>query len=77
MNQRNSPKLPNLIGITSRARRLLSYSHDGGEMWGDVWQAKELPEPIKGCMGSTIFHEPSYKLYFSHPDTSTAFSGRA
>ncbi|GMI27478.1 hypothetical protein TrCOL_g2294 [Triparma columacea] len=68
MNRRNSPKMPNLIGITSRGRRLLSYSHDGGETWGEVWQAKELPEPIKGCEGSTIFHEPSNKLYFSHPD---------
>ena len=46
----------------------MSLSHDGGETWGDVWQAKELPEPIKGCEGSTIYHKASGKLYFSHPD---------
>ena len=29
---------------------------------------KDLPEPIKGCDGSLVFHPGTRKLYFSHPD---------
>lgn len=66
MSTRDSPKLP--PGITGKGYRLQALSYDGGLSWGDPWEAKDLPEPIKGCDGSIVFHPGTHKLYFSHPD---------
>lgn len=66
ISMRNDPKIP--VGITGRGYRLQALSMDGGLSWGEVWEAKDLPEPIKGCEGSIVFHPGSRKLYFSHPD---------
>jgi len=65
---RNSPNIPE--DVTGKGFRLQSLSRDGGVTWGDVWEVKELPEPIRGCEGSMVFHPATQKLYFSHPDPS-------
>jgi sialidase-1 len=64
---RNSPRWPNWVPLT-HGHRLLALSHDGGVTWGHTWHAKDLPEPIKGCDGSIVYHRGTGKLYFSHPD---------
>eukprot|EP00756_Hemistasia_phaeocysticola_P054391 Hpha_TRINITY_DN30319_c0_g1::TRINITY_DN30319_c0_g1_i1::g.146909::m.146909/K01186/NEU1; sialidase-1 len=61
---RNSPNIP------FTGHRLHSLSKDGGISWGPVWEAKELPEPIRGCEGSLLYHPMTHKIYFSHPDPS-------
>ena len=66
MNFRDSPTLPN--NASGNGFRLLTFSYDGGLTWSAVRQAAELPEPIKGCEGSTVYHPGTKKLYFSHPD---------
>ena len=63
---RNSPDIP--PGITGKGHRLQSLSRDGGKTWGRSWEATELPEPIRGCDGSLVYHARTGKLYFSHPD---------
>jgi len=63
---RNSPEVPS--GITGKGYRLQSLSRDGGKTWGPTWEVKELPEPIRGCEGSLVYHPVTEKLYFSHPD---------
>ena len=68
---RNSPKYPNWMPLT-HGHRLLALSHDSGVTWGNTWHAKDLPEPIKGCDGSIVYH-PNGKLYFSHPDSPLGF----
>ena len=65
---RNSPNIPS--GITGKGYRLQSLSHDGGATWGPSWETKDLPEPIRGCEGSLVYHPKTEKLYFSHPDPS-------
>ena len=30
--------------------------------------SKDLPEPIRGCEGSLVYHPGTNKTYFSHPD---------
>mmetsp|Transcript_85885 Transcript_85885/g.223302 ORF Transcript_85885/g.223302 Transcript_85885/m.223302 type:complete len:368 (+) Transcript_85885:3-1106(+) len=66
VSMRNSPNFPHKI--TGKGYRLQALSRDGGLSWGDVWEAKDLPEPVKGCEGSLVFHPGTHKLYFSHPD---------
>lgn len=63
---RNSPNLP--AGLTGKGYRLQSLSRDGGQTWGASWEATQLPEPIRGCEGSLVYHPGTRKLYFSHPD---------
>merc|ERR1712072_421902 len=63
---RNSPEYP--VGITGHGYRLQALSMDGGISWGSSWEARDLPEPIKGCDGSLVYHPATRKLYFSHPD---------
>merc|ERR1740121_372190 len=63
---RNSPNIPS--GITGKGHRLQSLSEDGGKTWGPSWEVKEIPEPIRGCEGSLVYHPGTKKLYFSHPD---------
>ena len=65
---RNSPNIP--AGITGKGYRLQSVSTDAGETWGPVREIKEIPEPIRGCEGSLVYHPGTRKLYFSHPDPS-------
>ena len=65
---RNSPNLPE--GVTGKGYRVQSLSRDGGATWGAIWEAKDLPEPIRGCEGSLVYHPGTDKLYFSHPDPS-------
>ena len=67
-NVRNSPNIPG--GIVGKGYRLLSYSEDGGETWGPIREAKDLPEPIRGCEGSMVYNPKTKKIYFSHPDPS-------
>ena len=61
----------------SQSTKIYSHAHSlvlthralpGGLSWGLPWEAKDLPEPIKGCDGSIVFHPGTQKLYFSHPD---------
>lgn len=66
ISMRNNPALP--VGVTGKGYRLQALSQDGGLSWGLPWEAKDLPEPIKGCDGSIVFHPGTQKLYFSHPD---------
>lgn len=63
---RNSPDIPS--GVTGKGYRLQSLSRDGGLTWGASWEVKGLPEPIRGCEGSLVYHPGTQKLYFSHPD---------
>ena len=67
-NVRNSPNIPS--GITGKGHRLQSLSRDGGVTWGNAWEALDLPEPIRGCEGSLLYHPPTHQLYFSHPHPS-------
>jgi sialidase-1 len=48
--------------------RVQALSIDGGISWGEPWEAKDLPEPIRGCEGALVYHPGTGKLYFSHPD---------
>ena len=43
-------------GRSLRSYRMFALSRDGGLSWGAIWQAKQLPEPIKGCDGSLVYH---------------------
>jgi len=55
-------------GVNKPSKRLQALSFDGGLSWGQPWEAKDLPEPIRGCDGSPVYHPGTHKLYFSHPD---------
>jgi len=48
--------------------RLEAWSYDQGLTWVNGTEVKQLPEPIKGCDGSIVYHPVTKKLYFSHPD---------
>jgi sialidase-1 len=66
ISMRNHPNLPPFL--TGNGYRLQALSNDSGVSWGEVWEAKDLPEPIMGCEGSLVYHPATAKLYFSHPD---------
>jgi len=66
ISMRNNPDLPS--GITGTGYRLQALSKDGGLSWEDIWESHQLPEPIRGCEGSLVYHPGTQKLYFSHPD---------
>ena len=43
-------------GVNKPSKRLQALSFDGGLSWGQPWEAKDLPEPIRGCDGSLVYH---------------------
>jgi len=67
-SRRNVPPHNLPSGITGKGYRLQALSHDGGLSWGDMWESKQLVEPIRGCEGGLLWHPGTQKLYFSHPD---------
>ena len=46
-----------------------AYSYDGGDSWTPAREgSRQLPEPVRGCEGSVVYHPGAKKLFFSHPD---------
>jgi len=69
-SRRNVPPYNIPSGISGKGYRLQALSYDGGLSWGGEWEEKQLPEPIRGCEGSLVWHPGTRKLYFSHPNPS-------
>jgi len=55
-------------GKYAPSHRIQSLSRDGGLSWAEPFEARDLPEPIRGCEGSLVYHPGAKRMYFSHPD---------